>query len=183
MWHIGCENVNLIDEGGHSGSGSIRFPLPYLCFMNLSFKKTDSADQDFKNLVALLDADLRIRDGDDHGFYNQFNGIENIKDIVVCYKDGQPVACGAFKVFNDRTAEVKRMYVIPSERGAGIALLVLRELEACAKAKGFTECILETGVKQPEAIRLYEKAGYKRIENYGQYAGVKNSVCMARKLV
>jgi GNAT superfamily N-acetyltransferase len=73
--------------------------------------------------------------------------------------------------------EVKRMYVPLEHRSQGIASLVLQELENWAKELGYKKCILETGKKQPEAIRLYEKCGYKSIPNYGQYAGVENSVC------
>ena len=69
------------------------------------------------------------------------------------------------------------MYVPLNRRGQGIASLVLKELEKWAKELGYKKCILETGLKQPEAIRLYEKNGYKSIPNYGQYSGVENSVC------
>ncbi|MEO6589269.1 MAG: GNAT family N-acetyltransferase, partial [Pyrinomonadaceae bacterium] len=59
---------------------------------------------------------------------------------------------------------------------------ILAELENWAKELNFSECILETGLKQPEAIRLYQKSGYETILNYGQYAGVENSVCMKKVL-
>lgn len=74
------------------------------------------------------------------------------------------------------------MFVKPECRGQGIAQAVLAELESWAGELGFKECVLETGKKQPEAIRLYQKSGYELIPNYGQYAGIENSVCM-KKLV
>jgi len=149
----------------------------------LEFKRTNSDDGDFRHLVSLLDAELSIRDGAEHSFYSQFNTIHNIRNCLVCYDDKVAIACGAFKPFDDMSAEVKRMFVLPERRNFGIALQVLREVELWAGENGFVNCILETGKRQPEAIRLYEKAGYVRTKNYGQYENVENSVCMKRSLV
>jgi GNAT superfamily N-acetyltransferase len=74
------------------------------------------------------------------------------------------------------------MFVLPEYRGKGIAGAVLAELETWAADLGYARCILETGQMQPEAIRLYLKSGYAIIPNYGQYAGVENSVCMEKIL-
>jgi putative acetyltransferase len=148
----------------------------------ISFVRTDSTHPDFKKLVALLDHDLAVRDGDDHSFYAQFNKIHMIQHALVAYENNEAVGCGAFKKFDDTGVEIKRMYVTPQHRNKGIAAAVLQELELWAKEEGFTSCVLETGKKQPEAIGLYEKSGYQRIPNYGQYAGVENSVCMKKSL-
>ncbi len=142
--------------------------------------RTNSDNPDFRHLVALLDRDLAIRDGDDHAFYAQFNKVASIRQVVVAYEEGAPVGCGAFKPFDENTVEIKRMFVQPELRGRGIAATVLTELEAWAGELGFDRCVLETGKKQPEAIRLYQKSGYGTIPNYGQYAGVENSVCMEK---
>ncbi len=144
--------------------------------------RTDSENQDFKDLVAELDADLKIRDGDDHPFYDQFNKIHMIKYAVVAYENQKAIGCGAIKTYNADTAEVKRMYVPPHLRGKGIASIVLVELETWAKELNYKRCILETGKKQPEAIRLYEKNGYQSIPNFGQYENMDNSVCFEKKL-
>jgi GNAT superfamily N-acetyltransferase len=74
------------------------------------------------------------------------------------------------------------MFVLPERRGRGVAKSILSELEAWANELNFSECILETGFKQPEAIGLYRKSGYETIPNYGQYSGVENSVCMKKSL-
>jgi len=148
----------------------------------INLRRTDSDDPDFKAMVKLLDADLAIRDGADHGFYSQFNQIDKIRHAVVCYENGQSIGCGAIKAFNDEAMEVKRMYVSPDGRNKGIATRVLAELEAWASEMGYLKCVLETGKRQPEAIALYEKNGYRRTENYGQYVGVENSVCFAKVL-
>ncbi len=78
--------------------------------------------------------------------------------------------------------EVKRMYTSPESRGKGIASAVLKELEKWAAELSYKKCLLETGKKQPEAIALYLKSSYNIIPNYGQYAGVENSVCFEKKL-
>lgn len=144
--------------------------------------RTDSSHPDFIPLVGLLDADLAIRDGDDHAFYHQFNKVTNLRHAVVLYENGKPAGCGAFKPFDEKTVEIKRMYTLPKMRGRGIASQILLELEHWAKEVGYARCVLETGKKQPEAIALYLKNGYAAIPNYGQYAGVENSVCFEKKL-
>jgi len=144
--------------------------------------RTNSDNADFRELVELLDQDLQIRDGDEHSFYAQFNKIDKIQHVVVAYEDGEAVGCGAIKEYEKSVAEIKRMFVRPKRRGRGIAKNILYELEKWAGELGFSECILETGWKQPEAIALYQKSGYETIPNYGQYSGVENSVCM-KKLI
>ena len=144
--------------------------------------RTDSDNEDFRELVALLDAELAVRDGDEHAFYAQYNKIDKIRNVVVVYENKNAVGCGAFKEYSRRVAEIKRMYVREKMRGRGIAGKILAELETWAKELDFSECILETGLKQPEAVRLYQKSGYDIIPNYGQYEGIANSVCM-RKLL
>lgn len=150
----------------------------------IRIERTDFTNNDFAELVRHLDADLAIRDGDDHDYYAQFNKIDLIRYVIVAYIDGMAVSCGAIKEFEPyvmpNATEVKRMYTLPEHRGKGIAALVLAELEKWASEMGFEKCVLETGLKQPEAIRLYEKSGYSRIPNYGQYVGIDNSVCFEK---
>ena len=142
--------------------------------------RTDSDNADFRELVALLDQDLQIRDGEEHSFYAQFNKIDKIQHVVVAYQNGRAAGCGAIKEYSKNAAEVKRMFVKPEWRGQGIAKKILSELEIWAAELNYSECILETGKKQPEAIGLYQKSGYQLIPNYGQYEGVENSVCMRK---
>jgi len=145
--------------------------------------RTNSDNADFRELVALLDAELQIRDGDEHSFYAQFNKVDKIHHVVVAYEDGEAVGCGAIKEYEKSAAEIKRMFIRAERRGRGIAKSILFELETWAKELNFSECVLETGLKQPEAIALYRKSGYETMPNYGQYAGVENSVCMKKSLV
>ncbi len=148
----------------------------------MTFTRTNSDNQDFQKLVDALDADLKIRDGEDSAFYAQFNKITAIKYTVVAYDSDLPVGCGAIKQYAEDTMEVKRMYVLPAKRGHGIAALILSELEIWAKELHYARCILETGQKQPEAIALYKKQSYQIIPNYGQYEGIANSICFEKLL-
>lgn len=144
--------------------------------------RTDSSNKEFQQLVAFLDAGLKIIDGDDAPFFAQYNKIDSIKNVVVVYKDAVAISCGAFKEYEPKVAEIKRMFTREENRGQGVAVIVLDELEKWAAESGFEKAILETGDKMTAAIRLYEKSGYGRIPNYGQYADVESSVCMEKEL-
>lgn len=144
--------------------------------------RTNSSNADFQNLVKQLDADLAIRDGDEHAFYDQFNKIDNLKQVVVLYESNTAVACGAFKEYNPGVVEIKRMFVAVTERNKGYASMVLKELEKWAAELGYEKCILETGVKQIEAIGLYHRNDYKRTPNYPPYEKMKNSLCFQKLL-
>lgn len=142
--------------------------------------RTDSNNKDFIELVRLLDAELAERDGEDHSFYDQFNAIADLKHAVIATENNIPVGCGAIKKLTNEAVEVKRMYVAHNQRGKGIAGIILTELENWAIELGFRKCKLETGKRQPEAIALYEKKGYLKISNYGQYKGIENSICFQK---
>lgn len=145
-------------------------------------KRTDSANADFIELVRELDTYLSVADGKEHSFYHQYNGIDNLKHVIVAYIEGKAVSCGAIKEYTADAMEVKRMYTKPECRGRGVAHLILKELETWAAELGYKRCVLETGKRQVEAVRLYNKSGYNVIPNYGQYAGVENSVCFEKGL-
>ncbi|MBL7922095.1 MAG: GNAT family N-acetyltransferase [Bacteroidia bacterium] len=150
--------------------------------MKYILKRTNSDDPDFLPLVRELDKDLKIRDGEEHAFFAQFNKIDSIKHVVIAYENNKAVGCGAFKPYEEKITEIKRMYVPPQHRGKGIASAVLSELEKWCKELNYNKCILETGKKQPEAIALYHKSNYKVIPNFGQYAQVESSVCFEKHI-
>jgi len=151
--------------------------------MTKKTKRCDSSHPDFIDLVDLLNNDLKLRDGEDFSFYNQFNGIQSIKHAVICYGNEVPMGCGAIKEFDARTMEVKRMYTRSSYRRSGVSSLILKELEIWGKEMQMDRLVLETGKNQPEAIELYLKYGFHRIPNYGQYIGVENSLCFEKRLI
>lgn len=144
--------------------------------------RTHFENKDFADLVAELDKELAITDGDDHAFYDQFNSIDNINYAIVLYDNATPIGCGALKPLDDLAMEVKRVFVIESHRGKQLAGKMMEELESWASELKFTHCRLETGINQHEAIRLYHKCKYTIIENYGQYAGLDTSICFEKKL-
>ena len=148
----------------------------------LKLNRTSGIDSDFINLIALLDEDLKIRDGKEHGFYAEFNKVHEIGNVIVCFDGDVAVGCGAFKKLNLYKVEIKRMFVMTGYRHRGIGYAILNGLELRATELNYVETVLETGKKQPEAIALYQKAGYQVIENYGPYDKVENSVCMAKTL-
>lgn len=148
----------------------------------MTIKRTDTSNPDFLALVKLLDADLALRDGDEHVFYAQLNKTGSLQYALVAYLDEQPVGCGALRPFAEGVMEVKRMYTLPEQRGKGIAKAILGQLETWAAELGCQKCVLETGQNQPEALAMYDNCGYRRIENYGHYAGVANSVCFEKVL-
>ncbi len=146
------------------------------------FLRTDALNTDFVDLVKMLDSLIAKRDGEDHSFYAPFNKVDQIKHVLLAYIGTVPVACGSIKQFDEKTMEVKRMFVRDDYRGKGIATKILDRLEEWAREMNYKKCILETGKKYPEAIKLYTKNDYYRIPNYAQYIGVEDSVCFEKIL-
>lgn len=114
--------------------------------------------------------------------YNPHNKLVELDTALLGYVDGKPAACGCFKVVDERTVEIKRMYVDREYRGKSYSVALLQSLEAWAAELGYSRAILETGNKQPKAIGLYKKCGYSIIENYGPYVNMESSVCMEKIL-
>ena len=144
--------------------------------------RSHNSDPDFLTLVDLLDAALRITDGPDHAFYNQFNGSDTLDVVGLLLADNVAISCGAYRIKNDSQVEIKRMYTRLSYRKRGCARLILTALENWATEDGFSETILETGINQDEALAFYPKMGYQRIPNFEPYIGVKTSICFGKKL-
>ncbi|MDP9793914.1 GNAT superfamily N-acetyltransferase [Catenuloplanes nepalensis] len=108
---------------------------------------------------------------------------ENVDAFVVA-RDiaGTAVGCGALRVLDDGTAEVKRMYVAPEARGTGASTAILRALEDRARERGVVTVQMATTVRQPEAVRFYEREGYKRIHSFGPYPEHPLGVYLAREI-
>ena len=143
---------------------------------------TNNTNTDFIALTKLLDAELNSRYGALQKQYDLHNTVADISHVLVVYLENLPVACGAFKIFDMQTVEIKRVFVTPEYRKRGISRHIMHRLEADAKSLGFTYAVLETGRGQPEAIALYHNLGYAIIENYPPYVDVSTSVCMKKAL-
>ncbi|MGP3961388.1 GNAT family N-acetyltransferase [Nonomuraea sp. 3N208] len=95
---------------------------------------------------------------------------------------GDAVGCGAVQPVDAVTGELKRMYVVPGHRGQGIATSLLSALEELARGLGYRRLRLATGVRQPEAIALYERCAYTLTEPYGKYVDAPLTRCYQKAL-
>lgn len=152
------------------------------CSTEFRIVTSDSKNEDFLDLIALLDIDLGERNGALQKFYSAHNKVDYIKDVVIIYSGSLAVACGAFKEHDSSTVELKRIFVRKEYRQKGLAKLIVSRLEELASGRKYKSCILETGIKQKEAVSLYRKQGYEVIDNYSPYIGMENSVCMKKEL-
>lgn len=142
-------------------------------------------DPDATRLCAEQQAELAAR----------YDGEEDIEPVlpagemlatVLLTVGGAPVACGALRQaeqYGRGFGELKRMFVRPAHRGQGLSRVVLSTLEGLAVDAGLRRLLLETGLRQHEALNLYRSSGYRRIPGYGPYVDEPTSVCYARWLV
>jgi GNAT superfamily N-acetyltransferase len=135
-------------------------------------------------LVAELDADLAVRYGDEgepvHAPAEVFDGPGG--GMLLATLDGVPVGCVGLRRIDERTAELKRMYVRPQARGRGVARALLAACEQHAAALGYEQIWLETGTMQPEAVSLYLTSGYEPVAAFGQYADGDLAIHLGRVL-
>ena len=154
--------------------------------MVLEFEAADPHGPDAQRLLDALTAEITAIYADlgydgTGGF--KVSDVEGPRAVfVVAYHGDEPVGCGALRPFDDDIAEVKRMYTVPAWRGRGVAAAVLAELERQARAFGYPTMRLETGDRQPGAIRLYERSGYRHIPPFGPYVAWDDSVCFEKPL-
>lgn len=145
---------------------------------------TDGSNKDFISLCEMLDDNLNELSGGEkqRKKYIQYNVLTHIQDVLLMYDNDMPIACASFKHYEQGIAEVKRVFVKKEYRGKGTAKQLLTVLEEKARNKGYSSLILETGIEFVVAIGLYNKMGYIKIENYGQYKDMNESVCMQKNL-
>jgi putative acetyltransferase len=148
----------------------------------LQLNRTTSSDPDFQLLIVALDGELSILYGAEQEFFQGHNKIGPSAKVIVAYHQNQPVACGCFRPVDSTCVEIKRMFTKPAMRNQGFAKKVLNALEVWASEESFVRIILETGVRQPEAVAAYTKSGYKMITSYGTYVNNASSICMEKFL-
>jgi GNAT superfamily N-acetyltransferase len=102
--------------------------------------------------------------------------------FLVAWEGEEPVACGGVCRYDETTAELRRMYVVPGARGRGLSRVLLAALEDEARSLGYAFVRLETGDRQPEAIGLYASSGYRPIPRFGPFANDERSVCLEKRL-
>lgn len=145
----------------------------------INYKRTNSSNPHFQELIRQLDADLTVTNGDEQAKFAEFNRVDKVNWVIIAYQKNQPIGCGGFKMNGDR-AEIKRMFVHRNCRGQKIGEQILKELENWASEEGVSGTLLETGTNQHEAQNLYKKLGYRIIPNYGPYVNFSDSICMAK---
>lgn len=145
---------------------------------------TDGRNLDFINLCNQLDDNLnKIVGGEtQRSQYIQYNGLSNIHHVFLLYTDGKPVGCASFKEYEQGIAEVKRVFVHDAYRGQGLSKRLMLAIEQKAIQLGYKELILETGAALVAAHGLYCSLGFNVIPNYGQYADMRESICMRKYL-
>jgi putative acetyltransferase len=148
----------------------------------IKLKRTTSTSIDFIELTKQLDKELKLIYGESQVEFDQYNIINDLSTVVIAFINEKPVGCGCFKQYNERSVELKRMYVDSKIRSKGVGAAILTELEQWAKELNYNYVVLETGTKQPFAVRLYEKMGYQQISNFDPYQGNELSICFSKTL-
>jgi len=154
--------------------------------MQPELRPGDLDQQAVVQLLCALDEEIRARyDGPLDDFVGRLDPAEvepGRGAFVVAWVDAEAVGCGAVRLLDDETAELKRMYVAPGCRRQGMAGAILRSLEDHARALGATRIVLETVIDPPAAVALYRAAGYGEIPKFGPYVDSEISFCMAKVL-
>ena len=148
-----------------------------------TIEAVDPRDGVAMTLIAALTQELArmYHDEDGSGNFAPADVLVPRSAFLVGSLGGRPVACGAYRPMSPDVAEIKRMYVEPDYRGRGLGRRILQELETRARRDGYSRPARDRN-PQPEAIRLYERAGYHRIDCYGIYVGNPRSVCFEKVL-
>jgi len=140
---------------------------------------------DARRLIAALDAGLGELYTPELRFGPNLKAehlAEGRGTFLVVRSSGRAIGCGAIRVLDATTAEVKRMYVEPEQRRKGVGWAVLAGLEAAARELGVLRLVLETGIHQAAAISLYLRAGFSQVDCWGEYTTSPTSVCYEKKL-
>lgn len=147
-------------------------------------KQADSSSTDFICLCHELDHFLNRAIGGEckREKYKKFNQLDTMDYVVIAYEETDAVGCAALREYSDTEIEVKRVFVRESYRNRKIGGMLLDHLISYAKSAGYSRMILETGAFLAASVRLYARYGFEQIPNYGAYQGMKESLCMARRI-
>ena len=151
----------------------------------LSIERVWLDNPDVQVLISNLNSDLFSRYPEPGALVFSLDGadiVDGVGTLLMAELDGEPAGCGALRKLDDRpgSAEIRRMYVTLAGRGRKIGFAILTELEAAGRAMGVHRFALETGPRQPEALRMYEHAGYTVCDPWGLFMGKDFSICMEK---
>ena len=152
--------------------------------MAMDYVRTDGKNEDFIENCRLLDMDLDRRVGRQikREKYQKFNQLDEVRDAIVVYDHGRAVGGGAIRRYDDENIELKRVFVHNEYQGQGIGSRLVSLLIEWAAELGYRRMILETGELLAESCAVYKKLGFAVIPNYGPYADMPESLCMAREI-
>ena len=152
--------------------------------MDMDYVRTDGKNEDFIENCRLLDIDLDRRVGRQikREKYQKFNQLDEIREAILVYDNGKPVGGGAIRRYDDENFEMKRVFVHNEYQGQGIGSRLVSLLIEWAAQLGYRRMILETGELLAESCAVYRKLGFAVIPNYGPYADMPESLCMAKAI-
>lgn len=152
----------------------------------MRIKQVRAEHIDFIKLTKQLDSQLQVigseETEDEREKYDSLNQLDNISWVLIAYDGNTLIGCAAIKRLDDKTVEVKRVFVDDKYRGLGIARKLISELETKVKNEGYQELVLETGKNNVVAITMYQNFDYEIIDNYPPYDNMSDSVCMKKTL-
>lgn len=152
--------------------------------MRIEVKEVNYDAPEFLMLCGELDRFLNVAIGGEEKRekYKKFNHTDTMDFVVAAYDNGEPAGCGALRKYSEEEAEIKRVFVREKYRGKNVGGLILEKLLERAQQLGFKRLILETGAFLEASVRLYQRYGFERIENYGAYKDMPESLCMGREI-
>ena len=152
--------------------------------MELTFRWTDGEDEVFRHFYLVTEAYYsRIVGGEaNRKQFIPYNLSSAVEDVLLVYQDDRAVACAGLKRYSDTDAEIKRVWVEPACRGQHIASLMMARVEEKARAKGYRRTVLQTREIMKDAVGLYTRLGYQRIDNYPPYDRLEGAICLAKDL-
>lgn len=127
-------------------------------------------------------AEIAIRYGTPDSEPGPKPSASDITVFFVAYDGDEAVGCGGLRQLDEQHGEIKRMYVVPHRRGAGVSTAILAHLEHEARRRGWDRLVLETGDEQPDAVRFYVREGYTPIPRFGYYVNSELSLCYEKRL-
>lgn len=153
------------------------------------FFKCSGTNEDFVENCQLLDMDLNRRVGRvvKRDKYKQYNQLDEIKEAIVIYVDGKAAGAGGIREYQygdiENATELKRVFVREEFQGKGLGTRLVHELLDWAQELGYKKVILETGELLEESCHVYRKVGFTKIDNYGPYSAMQESLCMMKELM
>ncbi len=152
--------------------------------MNIRYEEAGWDCKDFLLLSNELDEYLNgaIGGEEKREKYKGFNHLDTMDYVIIAYEENQPVGCGALRKYSEESIEVKRVFVREAFRKKGVAAGILERLITRAREQGYENIILETGEFLPASVRLYTRSGFEKIQNYGAYVNMEESLCMGLSL-